>query len=280
MPGAWLSSGHRSPATDRKAVTSGPLIFDCWVTLVAFLPGNSQDKGQMNASPTSRSAGPAVTDELFFRPVQTQSSADSGRRESTGRGDAEGGSGGLAEPEPAYNGELLDSGEVATLCRLLPFHEFRMATIALDPRAWAAMTAVHAAWTDSTGDHGNSRGTGYVIRDVPELVVQSSLGWTAAAGWVAFDQLKAGADRWIVSLLRAIFGNPLHPVVFDASWRTSTVVALASQMYASRDFSPMPILTDSLQDAGCEDERILGHCRGPGPHVLGCWVCDLILGKE
>jgi hypothetical protein len=24
----------------------------------------------------------------------------------------------------------------------------------------------------------------------------------------------------------------------------------------------------------------LDHCRGPGPHVRGCWVVDLILGKE
>lgn len=25
---------------------------------------------------------------------------------------------------------------------------------------------------------------------------------------------------------------------------------------------------------------ILGHLRGPGPHVRGCWVVDLLLGKE
>jgi hypothetical protein len=82
-----------------------------------------------------------------------------------------------------------------------------------------------------------------------------------------------------VSLLRDIFGNPFRPVAFDPSWRTSTAVALASQMYESREFSAMPILADALQDAGCEDADILGHCRGPGPHVRGCWVVDLVLGK-
>jgi hypothetical protein len=51
-------------------------------------------------------------------------------------------------------------------------------------------------------------------------------------------------------------------------------------MYESRDFSAMPILADALQDAGCEDESILAHCRGPGPHVRGCWVVDLVLGRE
>lgn len=37
-------------------------------------------------------------------------------------------------------------------------------------------------------------------------------------------------------------------------------------MYASRDFSPMPILADALQDAGCENDDILTHCQAPGPH--------------
>jgi hypothetical protein len=41
--------------------------------------------------------------------------------------------------------------------------------------------------------------------------------------------------------LRDIFGNPFRPVTFNPSWLTSTVLALAQQMYDSRDFSPMPI---------------------------------------
>ncbi len=39
---------------------------------------------------------------------------------------------------------------------------------------------------------------------------------------------------------------------------------LAKQMYGSRDFSLMPSLADALQDAGCEDASILGHCRVAG----------------
>jgi hypothetical protein len=58
-------------------------------------------------------------------------------------------------------------------------------------------------------------------------------------------------------LVRCVFGNPFRPVTVDSSWRTSTVVALAAQMYGSRDFSAMPILADALQDAGCEDEDVL-----------------------
>src|SRR5262249_49402987 len=69
-------------------------------------------------------------------------------------------------------------------------------------------------------------------------------------------------------------------VTLDPAWRTSTVVALASQMYDSRDFSAMPILADALQDAGCDNPDMLNHCRSDGVHVRGCWVVDLALGKE
>lgn len=80
-------------------------------------------------------------------------------------------------------------------------------------------------------------------------------------------------------LLRDIFGNPFRPVAFSPEWRTGTAAALARQMYESRDFTAMPILADALQDAGCDDEDVLAHCRGDGPHVRGCWVCDLVLRK-
>ena len=44
--------------------------------------------------------------------------------------------------------------------------------------------------------------------------------------------------------------------------------------------SRLPILADALEEAGCTDADMLAHCRGPGPHVRGCWVVDLVLGKE
>jgi hypothetical protein len=81
-------------------------------------------------------------------------------------------------------------------------------------------------------------------------------------------------------IFRDIFGNPFRPVAFDPNWRTSTAVVLATQMYDTRDFSAMPILADALQDAGCDNTDILDHCRSAGPHVRGCWVVDLVLGKS
>jgi hypothetical protein len=40
------------------------------------------------------------------------------------------------------------------------------------------------------------------------------------------------------------------------------------------------VLADALEEAGCGDEEILGHLRGPGPHVRACWVLDLLLGRR
>jgi hypothetical protein len=41
------------------------------------------------------------------------------------------------------------------------------------------------------------------------------------------------------------------------------------------------ILADAPQDAGCENEDILNHCRDVGVnHVRGCWVIDAVLQKE
>ena len=87
-------------------------------------------------------------------------------------------------------------------------------------------------------------------------------------------------SRALAELARCVFGNPFRPVAFTPTWRTDTAVALARQMYDSRDFGAMPILADALQDAGCENEDVLTHCRDANQiHARGCWVCDAVLGK-
>jgi hypothetical protein len=85
---------------------------------------------------------------------------------------------------------------------------------------------------------------------------------------------------WLCNLIRDIFGNPFRPVAVDARWRTAAAVGLAASIYEDRAFDRLPILADALEEAGCDNDAILAHCRGDGPHVRGCWVVDLILGKE
>jgi len=128
---------------------------------------------------------------------------------------------------------------------------------------WAVQNAVlpHETWEATT----------HLLRNVSNLLGERS-------------QLQAHKNNPLAevsnaTLLRDIFGNPFKPVAFDPDWRTSDVTAMSRGMYETRDFAAMPILADALQDAGCENADILDHCRGPGPHVRGCWVVDLVLGK-
>jgi hypothetical protein len=73
-------------------------------------------------------------------------------------------------------------------------------------------------------------------------------------------------------LVREVFGNPFSPVAFAPEWRTETVIAIARDVYEDRAFHWLPILGDALEDAGCDAAELLAHCRGGGPHVLGCWT--------
>ena len=103
------------------------------------------------------------------------------------------------------------------------------------------------------------------------------------SAWSATNGLRptaASQDECQLTIARDIFGDPSHPIIFSAEWRTDTAVSLARTMYAARDFSAMPILADALQDAGCDNSDVLSHCRDTNQvHVRGCWVVDLVLGK-
>jgi hypothetical protein len=91
----------------------------------------------------------------------------------------------------------------------------------------------------------------------------------------------------LAGLLRCVFGNPFRKPSFDPAWRTPDAVGLARALYEERslpdgalDDARLAVLADALEDAGCTDPRILAHGRGPGPHVRGCWVVDLVLARE
>jgi hypothetical protein len=81
-------------------------------------------------------------------------------------------------------------------------------------------------------------------------------------------------------LLRDVVPYPYEQAHREPAWRTFAAVSVARQVCESRDFTSLPVLGDALQDAGCEDEHLLGHCRGPGPHVPGCWAVAWVLGRE
>ncbi len=143
-----------------------------------------------------------------------------------------------------------------------------------------ALQTVQAAFMEAS-PLPNSPQEDAIIAARYTLVSSALLGFAAANRAASCRTTgKATEQAAKATLFRDIFGNPFRPVVLDPSWLTSTAVSLARQMYDSRDFSAMPILADALQDSGCEDEAVLSHCRSDGPHVRGCWVVDLVLGKS
>ena len=118
------------------------------------------------------------------------------------------------------------------------------------------------------------------------MATVSSLTQEAAAKASA---VFAHQRRWLTErreqagISRDVFGNPFLSVTINPAWlgwNDSTVQKIAQAIYDERAFDRLPILADALEEAGCTNADILGHCRQPGEHVRGCWVVDLLLGKE
>jgi hypothetical protein len=92
-------------------------------------------------------------------------------------------------------------------------------------------------------------------------------------------------------LLRDLFGPlPFRSITIAPSvltWNARTVQRLAEAAYEERqlpagilDPARLAVLADAVEEAGCMDAELLGHLRGPGPHVRGCWVVDWLLGRK
>jgi hypothetical protein len=109
-------------------------------------------------------------------------------------------------------------------------------------------------------------------------------GASGVADWaVTGDAVGDGASARQVTLLRCIFGNPFRPVQVDPAWlgwHDGATVRIAQMIYEERCFQNLPILADALEEAGCTDPDILGHCQSGSAHVRGCWVIDALLEKE
>jgi len=114
---------------------------------------------------------------------------------------------------------------------------------------------------------------------IERLTDDAMEGMTAAIAWARHPGGREAKEAEC-TLIRDLFRGLYYAMAFDPSWRIPTVVDLARTMYESGDFAGMPVLADAIQEAGCEDEAVLRHCRAGGLHARGCWVVDAILGRE
>ena len=104
--------------------------------------------------------------------------------------------------------------------------------------------------------------------------------WNAAAAAGAKGRVAHRRERHAqADLLREVMGNLYRAVAVEPAWLTwngGAVPKMAQAVLAEARFSDLPILADALEEAGCTDAGLLGHLRGPGPHVRGCWALDLV----
>ena len=160
----------------------------------------------------------------------------------------------------------------------------------------AALRTVHKerAMTPTGTPWGSAlHAAGFTVAELnPEYglsaVSEAITALTQRAADAERETLRREEERAYCALVRDFFGPlPFRTVSLDPRWRTPDVLALARAAYQERDLpagtldgTRLAVLADALEDAGCTDAEVLAHLRSEGPHVRGCWVLDLVLGKE
>jgi hypothetical protein len=182
----------------------------------------------------------------------------------------------------------------------------------VEPQRTAYMVAGHVGYSFVRGIHGlppltDARGLPYPLGDWHDavgaakgaaLVVALSHGARPkqSARGARTEQPKFQANFAAESavqceLLRDLFGNPFRPAPEIRQdwfrWNDGAVATLTASAYEHRtlpagslESGRLAVLADALEDAGCTDAELLGHLRGPGLHVRGCWALDLVLSRE
>jgi hypothetical protein len=86
------------------------------------------------------------------------------------------------------------------------------------------------------------------------------------------DRIQAVVTSWECKTTRLEVALPV-----DRSWLTEDVFRLAWGIRKDGAFDRLPILADALEEAGCADSAVLGHCRSPAPPAES-WLLPLLLG--
>jgi hypothetical protein len=115
------------------------------------------------------------------------------------------------------------------------------------------------------------------------MVIIDTIGQIAACPpGQEYDPARWQAESRVqCDLLRDLFGPlPFRSVAVAPSWRTPQVVAVAQSIYEERAFTRMLELGQVLYQAGCDHRELLHHCLWSSEHVRGCYLLDLLLGRE
>jgi hypothetical protein len=132
----------------------------------------------------------------------------------------------------------------------------------------AAKLAAEAVGTDAYHRHVEKHGQRQVVEGTMRMTVPNVPFTRADERRVLAVEEKAQAAD-----LRELVGNPFRPPP-DGRWLTPAVVSLARAIAQERRYGDLPVLADALEEAGCDDPMLLGHCRRPGGHGLACWALE------
>ena len=152
-------------------------------------------------------------------------------------------------------------GNLVRLCRMVRNRDSRVILCNLQPHLEEFVTA----------EHHN-----YLLRffDIHDEGLPGGGSRLPDPSWLAWN------DGTALKLAQGIY-EEMTLLEQKASRNTDFIGSVIGQaIYKDLLFDRLPILADALEEAGCHDDDILAHCRGPGPHVLGCWVIDWLLGKK
>jgi hypothetical protein len=117
------------------------------------------------------------------------------------------------------------------------------------------------------------------------------LAAAAACGAAAQAAAQRAEEGQQCGLLRDICANPFRPLPPIApgvfGWNGGLVRKRAQAAKEHRDLPSGHLaadrkaaLGDYLEGAGSEDALLLGHLRGGGVRVRGCWAVDAVLARQ
>jgi hypothetical protein len=158
-----------------------------------------------------------------------------------------------------------------------------------DYAAWAVCSAMEACRDEGEAGYLAAEGASYhaIEARVDDAWRKNPDKQSGNAFEAVEEGVRAAEMATQAVALRDIIGNPFRPGALDPTWLNLAVVSLAQSVYAEGflssgelDNATLAVLADALEEAGCSDAEVLGHLRGPGPHVPGCWPVDLIRARK
>jgi hypothetical protein len=156
----------------------------------------------------------------------------------------------------------------------------------LDPRFSGPESGLAADTAEALADAGGSVDTATRLK-LGGYFILNPTAYGAASRLVENADVP---DPFKCSILRCIFGPlpfrtvPLHPSV--RTWNDGLVRRLAEEAYQHRqllsghlDPQRLAVLAAAVEEAGGDTERV-EHLRLPEPHARGCFVVDLLTGRQ